>query len=383
MRVTIVNRAMGIYVAGAERFDQEIAIALRNRGIEVEMVVGKRLFSAPNHLLSGIPTHYIATPFLRDISQRVGGRVGNLILRLDQYAFELKCARYLRTRTKSDIIQACSLPHLVGLLERIQVPVVLWFPGIPSIKHLPLIQKAAAVVSNGDAFLNIQSRFRKDVAHVPLGVDRSTFRRRSTNLRQRLGMGEVPTVLYVGRMAPIKNLPMLIQAFALVRKEIVDARLILVGTGPSLEEIKRSVRNTNVGSAVHIAGFVRGEEALVEYYSAADVFALASNYDNDPNVIYEAMSCGLPVVATRVGGVPLQVQDGVNGFLVESGNAQALAQRLIDLLKDARLRARMSETNRKASENLSWDDSAKRLIRLYENILKRQSSVQTKTQGDL
>jgi glycosyltransferase involved in cell wall biosynthesis len=215
IRVTIVNRAMGIYLAGAERFDYEIALALQKRGIQVQLVVGKRLLTGPNHPVSGIPTHYLATPFLRDFSQRVGGRVGNLIFRFDKRLFELRCASYLRAHNNSDVIQLCALPGLVRLQKELQVPVVIWYPGPPPAKHLSLIRQAAGVVANGDAYLTIKNRFREDVVHVPLGVDLDTFRRRPTNLRERLGIGEAPVVLYVGRLAPVKNIPLLLEAFVL------------------------------------------------------------------------------------------------------------------------------------------------------------------------
>jgi glycosyltransferase involved in cell wall biosynthesis len=371
MRVTLVNRALGIYFAGAERFDYEIALALQKRGVEVEMVVGKRLLSAPDHPVPGITTRYLGTPYLRDISQRLDGRLGNQIMRFDQYLFERRCARYLRAHDRPDIIQVCSLPRLVRLQKAMQVPVVVWFPGIPAAKYLPLIREAAAVVSHGDVFQNLRARFRKDAVCVPQGLDLKAFRRRPNNLRQRLGIGTAPVVLYVGRLAPIKNLPLLLQAFALVQDKVPEARLIMVGTGPLYEEIEKQIRRLKLSPAVHLAGFVRDNDDLAAYYSIADVFALSSTYDGDPNVIREAMSCGLPVVATRVGGIPAQMQDGVNGFLVESGDAQALAQRLVDLLTDSRLRARLGETNRKAAARFSWDVGAQRLIELYEDILQK------------
>jgi glycosyltransferase involved in cell wall biosynthesis len=373
MHITIVNRAMGIYRAGAERFDYEIAIALQGIGIGVEMVTGKRMRSVPDRPVHGVPTHYVATPFLREISQRIAGRMGNLILRLDQFLFELLCAKYLREHCTSDIIQVCSLPHLVRLQSEMNVPVIIWFPGIPSTKYLPMIRKAAAVVANGDAFLHIRSRFRKDAVHVPLGVDLEKFRRRPTDLRQRLGINGNPVILYTGRMAPIKDIPLLLQAFALVRKELSDARLILVGTGPSRGEIEGRIRDMNLNSAVHMPGFVKDEQGFAEYYAAADVFALSSSYDNDPNVIYEAMSSSLPIVATRVGGIPLLVKDGVNGFLVDHGNAPALAQRLVNVLTDARMKEQMGEANRRAAQPFSWDASARRLIELYREICNRHN----------
>jgi len=371
MRVTIVNRALGIYFAGAERFDYEIALALQKRGVQVQMVVGKRLLSAPDHLVSGISTHYVATPYLRDISQRVGGRVGNLILRFDQYLFEFRCANYLRARNNADIIQVCSLPRLVRLQKELQVPVVVWFPGVPSAKHLSQIRQAAAVVSHGDVFWHVRDTFRKDAVCVPQGLDLNHFRLRPSTLRQRLGLGEAPVVLYVGRLAPIKNIPLLLQAFALVREKVPQARLILVGAGPLYAEVEKWIHKMNLSSAAHLAGFINDNEALAEYYSIADVFALSSSYDGDPNVIREAMSCGLPVVATRVGGVPLLIQDGVNGFLVENGDAEALARGLVDLLRDSQMRALMGANNRSKAEGFSWDLGAQRLIELYGDILRR------------
>jgi glycosyltransferase involved in cell wall biosynthesis len=109
---------------------------------------------------------------------------------------------------------------------------------------------------------------------------------------------------------------------------------------------------------------------LPAFYSLADVFALPSSFDNSPNVLLEAMACELPVVATRVGGVPRYVRDGENGLLVEPGRPDALAAGLGRVLDDAMLRAGLVAGGlAEVRRDRSWAASARKLVELYERLI--------------
>jgi starch synthase len=115
----------------------------------------------------------------------------------------------------------------------------------------------------------------------------------------------------------------------------------------------------------------RGE--LVELYQQASVVAVPSVWDNSPNVIYEAMACGTPVVASRVGGIPELVDDGVTGLLVPPGDADALADAIVALLGDPARRAQMGEHAReRAVEEYSVDKIVTRTVGFYEYMLDSQ-----------
>jgi glycosyltransferase involved in cell wall biosynthesis len=119
------------------------------------------------------------------------------------------------------------------------------------------------------------------------------------------------------------------------------------------------------GPAVRFVPYQTEPKAVARYYQAADVYVHAARADTFPNTVLEAQACGTPAVATAVGGIPEQVEDGLNGFLVPAGDAPALAARLTQLLSDHELRARMGlqavevarrrfDLSRQADAYLDW-----------------------------
>ncbi len=112
---------------------------------------------------------------------------------------------------------------------------------------------------------------------------------------------------------------------------------------------------------------------MAPFYRAADVFALASEFDNSPNVVLEAMACGLPVVATDVGGVSEYVMAGRGGTLVARGDAAMMAWVLGGWLSDAaRCREAGAFNRRRMLERFSWRASAQRLLEVYGEVLDRR-----------
>lgn len=168
----------------------------------------------------------------------------------------------------------------------------------------------------------------------------------------------------------MKNLSLLVGAFDQAIRENDHLRLILVGDGAELTHMRKQVHARGIESKVVFAGRHSGE-ALIDHYRAADVFALTSSYDNFPQVVYEAMACELPTVATRVGGVPTQVVDGLTGYLVRPGDSDEFARRLVALANDSALRTRMGRAGRcRMRETASWAASAQALIAHYREIVQ-------------
>jgi glycosyltransferase involved in cell wall biosynthesis len=150
-----------------------------------------------------------------------------------------------------------------------------------------------------------------------------------------------PAIVAAGRLADVKNYPLLIDALALVRRR-VPARLLVLGNGDRLEELRRLAAERGVGDAITWCGF---QQNPWKYIARADVFALTSRYEGFGNVLAEAMACGVPVVATRSAGTEDVVHDGVNGLLVPH-SAERVAAALSRLLLDRRERDRMAAAAR-------------------------------------
>jgi colanic acid/amylovoran biosynthesis glycosyltransferase len=153
-------------------------------------------------------------------------------------------------------------------------------------------------------------------------------------------------VLNVGRLVPLKNQAILIPAIAELRRRGVPARLTIVGDGPERETLMALVRDSELADHVALVGNV-GQHHIGAHYASADVFCLPSLSEGLPVVLLEAMAMELPIVATRVAGVPELIAHGENGLLVDPGDHEALIAALEDLASNAARRAEMGREGRK------------------------------------
>ena len=158
-----------------------------------------------------------------------------------------------------------------------------------------------------------------------------------------------PVIGTVARLVPVKDLGLLLDAVALVGREVPHARLVIVGDGPEGAALQRRAAEDDLEGRVEFLGRVAPAWPAL---TGVQVFALSSRSEGLPISVLEAMALALPVVATAVGGLPEVVQDGATGFLVKrtkdrAADAAALAGRLSGLLKDADLRRRMGEAGKK------------------------------------
>jgi len=173
-----------------------------------------------------------------------------------------------------------------------------------------------------------------------------------------------PLVLYAGRLAPEKNLPILFEGFARAARSLPNAWLLISGSGPNEAEAQRLAARSGVGERIAFAGFVPPERMPL-VYAAADVFAFASLTDTQGMVLTEAKAAGLPAVSVDAYGPGVVVKDGVDGFLVPN-DAEAFAAALLRVLGDRDLRARMSEAALREAQRFSIQATARAYEALYE-----------------
>jgi glycosyltransferase involved in cell wall biosynthesis len=189
-------------------------------------------------------------------------------------------------------------------------------------------------------------------------------------LLQRLGLGSLPALLYVGSLNKRKNVPLLLEAFRGVLAAREGAvRLLVVGSGPEEGVLRAMSRRMGLEESVVFCGAI-GEGEKIEYYRVAKAFVTSSRLEGFGLAIAEAMGCGLPVVATRVGAVPEVVVDGETGLLVPPGDKVALAAALTRLLDDEELARGMGEAGRsRALRMFRWEDAAAQTLHLYEEAV--------------
>lgn len=182
-----------------------------------------------------------------------------------------------------------------------------------------------------------------------------------------------PSVLFLGLLLPAKGIEELIRAWVSVHARLPQAELVLGGVGDDMPRWKQLAAELGVGGVVRFPGWVLGEEktALMQRCS---VFALPSHREALPMSILEAMAAGVPVVATRVGGVPLAVDDGRTGLLVEPTDVPALATALLALLTDDARRLAFGQAGRaKARAEFSADVMVPKVDALWRSVLPDSS----------
>ena len=181
-----------------------------------------------------------------------------------------------------------------------------------------------------------------------------------------------PRLLFAGGLIPLKNPLGLVNAFAKAHQRVPDARLALVGPQPDEEYVtllRERVATLGLTDCVDFVGMVDNERMLREI-AAARAVVLFSRQENAPTIIAQAMAAGKPVVASRVGGVAEMVDDGATGFLVESEDEAALADRLARVLDDEPLCGQMGRrANEIASARFAPDAIAELTVRAYQTAL--------------
>ncbi|MCX6557982.1 MAG: glycosyltransferase [Candidatus Aminicenantes bacterium] len=184
--------------------------------------------------------------------------------------------------------------------------------------------------------------------------------------------GSLPLFLHVSRLTPLKNVAGILRAAAVLRGQGRDFRLHIVGEGKDRKSLEKLAVTLSLGEAfVRFLGR-KDEAALAEIMRQADCFVLFSHYENLPCVISEAMASGLPVIASRVGGIAEQVQ-AETGILVPPGDEAALAKAMSDIL-DGNVSLDRRAARRFAEENYSYAEVGKRFLLLYQEALKKTGS---------
>lgn len=191
-----------------------------------------------------------------------------------------------------------------------------------------------------------------NISVIHCGIDRQTYSHDAAVTKY-----EQPTILYLGRVKKYKSIQHLIKAFKIVKKKLPDARLMVVGTGDYLNNLKQLASSLGLGDSVEFPGFVSREEKVARM-RRAHVGVLPSIREGWGLTNIECNSVGTTVVAADSPGLKDSVKDGVTGLLYPYGNIDALATKLLMILTDESYRNKLEQGAMEWAEKFNWDTAA-------------------------
>jgi glycosyltransferase involved in cell wall biosynthesis len=200
---------------------------------------------------------------------------------------------------------------------------------------------------------------------IPNGVDLERFKPKKKKKTTKV------KILFIGRLIRRKGLHYLIEALPKVlEKANKEIKVEVVGTGPERKNLDALARKLNVKDNIKYVGAIPYEK-LHESYQGADVFVLPSTGEGMPCVVLEAMGCGLPIVASDVPGNEEIVVEGRNGFIFKPWDPDELADALVKIINDDKLRQKMSAQSSELSHKYSWASIAACYHRLYKSMVSK------------
>ncbi len=176
-------------------------------------------------------------------------------------------------------------------------------------------------------------------------------------------------VLFTGRLVKRKGVDVLLRAWKQVSAKHPQAHLFLLGFGEEMDSLKRLSAEYEINASV---SFLGKRDDVLDYFQMADIFVIPSRIEGNPNVLLEALACGLPVVGSSISGIREVIDDRINGILVPPGDAVGLAEKIVFLMNDQKACIKLGQNARESALlNFSLDIISDRYLQLYENLFKQ------------
>ena len=352
--------------SGGETYERELLVRLARSGVRVELILARgkpHPTDVPNWTV-----HRFA------IGRGLRWYVAPLVVPA--------AIKQVYDRTPFDLLRAHSLRYIgpAALWARrryaLDVPVVSHHHHLDPSPLNRMIEKrvvdASDAVVVGSEFARRQLGEELDartdhVSVVYYGVDPAFAPRpRRADLVARYGLAGRPVVLFFGGLKPRKNLFLLLDVWREIAGVEGTARLVVAGGGPMLDDLRAYADRLGVGDRVAFTGYVP-EADKVDHFNLADVFFFPSAMEGFGLTVAEAMSSGVPVVASDRGSIPELVSDGEAGFVCGPERPAVIVERLLSLLRDPALRARFGAAGRERVERLfRWERCVEGTRRVYE-----------------
>ena len=225
---------------------------------------------------------------------------------------------------------------------------------------IPLIKKAS-VIAVPSFFLKeiFEKAIGERVAVLPNLVDTETFRyRERTNLK--------PFIVVSRQLEPRYNISCALRAFKEIKNVYPEARLMVAGAGSDENNLKKLQKGMSLKDVYFLGALTHKE--LSQVYDSCDIMINSSNIDNFPGSILEAFACGIPVVTTRVGGIPFMVKEGETGFMVDADDHEGIARGVLTLLQNPEIARLFSISGRRVAEEYSWEKIKQTVLNMYGTV---------------
>lgn len=367
MRLLVANwqDRLNPQAGGAEIHLHEVFGRLARRGHEVSLLCSSFEGAEPTLELDGMDVH------------RTGGR----------YTFSLAAPRYYRRHLRNRgfdlfVEDLNKVPLFAPYWAREPVTLVVHhlfgatafqeanFPLAAATwlleQPIPRVYGRLPTVAVSDSTARdlVRRGFRRDrIEVIPNGVDLGFYAPSTSSPKS-----PDPLILYLGRLKRYKRVDLVIQAFARLRAQAPRARLIIAGQGDARPALESLAAELGVSDAVEFAGFVT-EEQKANLFRHAWVHMLTSSKEGWGITNIEAAACGTPTIASDVPGLRDSIQNGVTGFLVPHGDVAALSTRLMEVINDPELRARLSAQAVLFARQFAWDATADRMDTFFQSAV--------------
>jgi glycosyltransferase involved in cell wall biosynthesis len=373
-------------IGGAQTHTLALSQALRARGIGVIAVTRPYPGAPAYEEVQGIPTYRVGMKGGRAIAGLSYLSAGFALLARERHRYQiLHCHQMISPMTLALMARALPGKRLVinphGRGPRGDVA------KLTRLRPLTGKLRVAAALRWGDAFVAIAREIHDELRTMGVqeeriwdianGVDTERFAPASRDeriaLRRRLGFPDGRLVVFVGRLTVAKALDVLLNAWAQRDAALADVYLVIVGDGELRDNLSRQAHELGIAQSVVFTG---GTNDTAAYLQACDAFVLPSRTEGMPVALLEAMACGLPCVATRVGGSAEVIEDGTDGRLVAPEDAAALARALGEALATPIWGAR---ARRRIQDRYAIDTVAEHYTIMYESLLNGRNAGAVRT----
>lgn len=235
-----------------------------------------------------------------------------------------------------------------------------------------MTQKIIAITPWEIEFIKKYGGRDEQIIVVPNGMDEAFFKKiKNNSFKEKHGIKN-KLVLFFGRLNVTKGPDKFVEIAKLILKKRSDVTFVICGPDEGMKDTVKKLIGKDK-RIILLDPIVGNRPKVIEMYQATNVFVLPSFREGLPLTLFEAMACGLPIVASPVNGVPYEMKESENGFLVEYGDNEGFSKRIEQLLDDKKLKEKISKANLKKAKNYKWDDICDRTLKIYKESTRKSS----------